>query len=184
MSLQSTQKNNPYTHRQKPFTVENMQIFFLNSWFLFGIPFLLFILDSSLAFLCDHQCTYFLLSFFIASLFTQTTLASIISMALLCSLESFLLYGSFFLPFSYTIPLIIAVRYIHYYLYIVDYIPVLTAAPCLTIQICLIEPYLTGFSDPLSYTVVKITGNLICVWLFSLTLNYVRQNGTIAHELK
>ena len=161
-----------------------MQLFYLNAPFLFCIPFLLFILDSSITFLCDYQSAYLLLSFFVALLFTHTTFISIFSMVLLCSLESFLLYGNCFLPLIYIIPLVIAVRYIQHYLYATEYFPVLTAIPCFIIQICLIEPYLTGFCDPLSYTVVKITGNLICVWLFSLTLNYVRQNETIAHELK
>ncbi len=138
---------------------------------------ILLLVDSSLFFLFEQQVSYFLIAYFIVSLFRAPRWELIIFSILLCSIESLLFFNYFGLSLFYLFPIIYIVYRVKSLLYMNRLYPVACATGGLIIQMLLIEPFFLGIWTPLPYTIGKIIATLLTIELFSLKLFFRGKTG-------
>ncbi len=147
-----------------------------HAFYFYLILTLLFVTDVSLFFFMEQQIIQVLLCFIILQLFQPLSPFRALIFACVLCLESFLFYNSFVLPLFYFIPALLCSTLAKRQLYVSQLYPVALLAACLVSQ-ALASAYYLGNSAPFSYTIAKISANIIVIWLFSLTLKAQGKRG-------
>ncbi len=150
---------------------------------LYLFSFLLFCIDLWSFFLIGQQTGCFLLSFFIATLFTkpfswgQTTWFFLLLMS-----TSFTIGPSIWWPLLSALPACVIILTIRTHIFPHLLYPALATGLCIAADLLIIKPSLLGIMPDLAYTIGSIFSSIIITMFFSLKLKTGKMRQSLTHH--